>query len=379
MQTSLKLSRACLSELYDKAPVGYLSVNEMGVIVNANLTAANHLGVPRDSMPGLPLSRFLLPEDLSRYDLLRKQLKEQDGQQKCELRMLRLGKQPFWARLEGTASHNQRDGTLHLIVFISIINDRLMKEELQGLEKQLSEGGREKQLERITSGAIHNLNNMLTVIRGYAEMSLNNMHPNQPIFTNLQQIIKAVDRSSEFTRKLFSNDSRLNATASGIDLNQTVEDQLPMIQEVVGQDIDLVWTPGSKLWPVNVDTTQVEQILINLCANGRDALEGKGQVAIETKNTSWKAAYNLNHAVFPPGDYVALVITDNGCGMAGEAVEQMFEPCSTTMGAVKCSADTRLANVYSIVKQNNGSLHVYSEPERGTAFKIYLPRYAPRN
>lgn len=76
---------------------------------------------------------------------------------------------------------------------------------------------------------------------------------------------------------------------------------------------------------------------------------------------------------------MALVITDNGCGMAGEAVEQMFEPCSATMGAVKCSADTRLANVYSIVKQNNGSLHVYSEPERGTAFKIYLPRYAPRN
>jgi two-component system, cell cycle sensor histidine kinase and response regulator CckA len=160
-----------------------------------------------------------------------------------------------------------------------------------------------------------------------------------------------------------------------LNLNDTVEGLLSMLRRLIGEDIHLAWRPGKTLPPVRIDPTQIDQILVNLCVNARDAITGAGEIAIETGTAVFSEADCARHAEYLPGDYVRMAVTDNGCGMDAETLSQLFEPFFTTKSVGK-GTGLGLATLYGIVRQNRGFVHVYSEPGKGTTFTVYLPRHA---
>jgi CheY-like chemotaxis protein len=158
-----------------------------------------------------------------------------------------------------------------------------------------------------------------------------------------------------------------------LDINQAVKSMLTMMQRLIGEDIELVWRPGETVWPIQIDPTQIDQILANLCVNARDAISGVGTVIIETANTEFDEDYCTINRGFVPGQFIQLTISDDGAGMDRATLGRIFEPFFSTK-AIGRGTGLGLATVYGIVKQNNGFVNVYSELGRGTTLKIYLPR-----
>jgi CheY-like chemotaxis protein len=228
---------------------------------------------------------------------------------------------------------------------------------------------------RLAGGAAHDFNNMLNVIVGYTELAMGKIATDDPIYEDLGEVLTAARRSADIISKLLAFARKQPISPEVIDMNETVETMLKMLRRMIGEDIDLVWKPGSGLWPVRMDPSQVDQILANLLVNARDAITGTGRIIIETDNVVLDDAYCAVHAEFVPGDYVMLVVSDEGCGMDSETLANIFEPFFTTKDVGK-GTGLGLAMVYGIVKQNDGFINVYSEPGQGTIFRIYLPRHA---
>ncbi|MFZ1986579.1 MAG: PAS domain S-box protein [Desulfatitalea sp.] len=227
----------------------------------------------------------------------------------------------------------------------------------------------------LAGGVAHDYNNMLSVILGYAEMASRRIEPTQPLHADLEEIIKAAKRSTDITRQLLAFARKQTIIPVVLDLNQAVESMLKMLRRLIGEDIDLAWRPGKSPCPIKMDPVQVDQILANLCINARDAIADVGKVTIETGLAVFDAVYCADHFGFLEGEYVLLAVSDDGCGMDKQTLDQIFEPFFTNK-EVGQGTGLGLSMVHGIVKQNNGFINVYSEPGKGTTFKIYLRRYA---
>jgi len=253
---------------------------------------------------------------------------------------------------------------------IETINDVTEKRKL---EAQLRQAQKMEAVGTLAGGVAHDFNNMLMVIIGHAELALQQIAPDQPLFANLQEIRKAAGRSADLTRQLLAFARKQSVVPKVLDLNETVEGMLKMLRRLIGEDIDLTWLPGEEGWPIKVDPSQIDQILANLCVNARDAIAGVGKITIETRNAIIDEAYCADHPEAIPGEYVLLAVSDDGCGMDKQTLDKIFEPFFTTKELGK-GTGLGLATVYGIVKQNRGFVNVYSEPGQGSTFKIYLPR-----
>jgi len=257
------------------------------------------------------------------------------------------------------------------------ISDRKRAEaEHEKLQTQLRQAQKMEAVGRLAGGVAHDFNNMLGIIIGHADMVLEEMGADQPFYADLVEIRKAGVRSADLTRQLLAFARKQTVAPRVIDLNKTVGGMLKMLQRLIGEDIDMAWIPGEKVWPVKIDPGQVDQILANLCVNARDAIADVGKVTIETGNIVFDEDYCRIHAGFVPGEYAMLAVSDNGCGMDAETLAYVFEPFYTTKELGK-GTGLGLATVYGVVKQNKGLINVYSEPGQGTTFKIYLPRHLP--
>lgn len=249
------------------------------------------------------------------------------------------------------------------------------EEEREKLRRQLAQAQKMEAVGRLAGGVAHDYNNMLSVILGYTEMALEQVAPADPLHADLKEVYNAGKRSMEITHQLLAFARKQIISPKVLDFNDTVEGMLKMLRRLIGEDIDLEWHPQARLWPVNMDPTQLDQILANLCVNARDAIADVGKITIETENITFDADYCEHHAGFIPGDFVMLAVSDNGCGMDAETLDNLFEPFFTTKEIGK-GTGLGLATIYGIVKQNNGFINVYSEPGQGTTCKIYLPRHA---
>jgi len=247
--------------------------------------------------------------------------------------------------------------------------------EQRKIEQQFLQAQKMESVGRLAGGIAHDFNNMLGVIMGHAEIALVKADGENPLHRHLQAISKAAERSADLTRQLLAFARRQTIAPKVLDLNATLHGMLSMLQRLIGEDIRLAWIPGRDMWAVRIDPSQVDQILTNLCVNSRDAISGVGEITIETSNAVLDGEYCAKHSGFVPGEYVWLAISDDGCGMDKETVENIFDPFFTTKETGK-GTGLGLATVYGIVKQNNGFINVYSEPGQGTAFNIYLPRHA---
>ncbi len=248
------------------------------------------------------------------------------------------------------------------------------EEERELLRDQLLQSQKMEAVGQLAGGVAHDFNNMLGVIIGYAELALMKMEPSQPYYNNFKEISSAASRSADLTRQLLAFARKQTIAPKVIDLNETVSGMLSMLQRLIGENINLSWHPASSLWQVKMDPSQIDQMLANLCVNARDAISDVGRIIIETGNSSFDSNYCTSHTYVEPGEYVALVVSDDGCGMDKETLVHIFEPFFTTKGVGE-GTGLGLATVYGIVKQNNGFINVYSEPGQGTTFTIYLPRH----
>jgi PAS domain S-box-containing protein len=262
-----------------------------------------------------------------------------------------------------------------LAMFIDLTARKRTEEEKAGLEAQLHQAQKMESVGRLAGGVAHDFNNMLSVIHGHAELALMKVDPSQPFHADLKEIVKAAIRSADLTRQLLAFARQQTVAPQVLDINEAMAGMLKMLQRLIGEDVDLNLQPAADLWPVKVDPSQIDQILANLCVNARDAISDVGKLTIETGNITVDKYYCASHVGFVPGEYVLLAVSDDGSGMDKETQSHIFEPFFTTKVMGK-GTGLGLATVYGIVKQNNGFINVYSEPDQGTTFKIYLPRYA---
>lgn len=248
------------------------------------------------------------------------------------------------------------------------------EQERQNLERQLQESQRIEAVGRLAGGVAHDFNNMLAVIVGNAELAREHLDAASPIHADLLEIIKAGRRSAELVKQLLAFARRQTIAPRVLDLNETIAGMLTMLKRIIGETVRLDWTPSPDLWAVKLDPSQVDQVLVNLTVNARDAMNGVGTVEISTANASFPHATPEVPLDIPYGDYVQLRICDTGCGMDNITRAHIFEPFFTTKPN-GTGTGLGLSTVYGIVKQNRGFVQVSSKPGAGTRFDIYLPRH----
>jgi|GEM_PF-3315252 len=257
---------------------------------------------------------------------------------------------------------------------LDISQQKKAEEERKKLEAQLIHSQKLESVGRLAGGVAHDFNNMLSIILGYSDMMLQTVTPKDPNYERLIAISSAANRSTDLTGQLLTFASQQTVSPKILDLNKKIHDMMNMLKRLLREDIDLKFLPGDDIGMVNIDPTQLDQILVNLCINARDAIAGIGQICIATGRISMDETYCRQHSGAVAGDYVTLSLSDNGCGMEPSMLDNIFEPFFTTKEDTKGSG-LGLSTVYGIVKQNNGSIHVYSEPGKGTVFKVHLPEW----
>jgi PAS domain S-box-containing protein len=269
-----------------------------------------------------------------------------------------------------------RDARGQITHFIS--NGRDLTERLH-LEAELRQAQKMDAIGHLAGGVAHDFNNLLTIITSYSELALHAVPQNSPLEAKIHEILLAARRASELTRQLLAFSRKQPQALRVADINQVIARIAKTLPRLIGEDIDFSFIPGNGLGRVRVDPLQIEQILMNLAANARDAMPQGGHLRVETSDITLDDDYvHHKRAVIPTGHYALITISDDGTGIPQEHLRHIFEPFYTTKPAGK-GTGLGLATVYGIVKQNKGFIWAYSEPNMGTVFKIYLPCLADQD
>ncbi|MBN2332990.1 MAG: PAS domain S-box protein [Deltaproteobacteria bacterium] len=291
------------------------------------------------------------------------------------------------ARLERL--HRRKDGTVfpveisstnidfedqvHHVAYVRDISDRVnANNERKKLEAQLIQSQKMESVGRLAGGVAHDFNNMLSVIMGYSELIKIKLAPDDQFIRELEQIQQATKRAQEITQQLLAFSRKQVFEPKVLNINDLISSFENNLSRLIGEDITLEFFPSRDIRNIEFDQTQIEQILMNLAINARDAMPAGGSLTFETANVSLDEAYCRKHIGFIPGDFVQISVSDNGIGMDAENIDHIFEPFFTTKEIGK-GTGLGLSTVYGIVKQGGGFINVYSEPDRGTTFRIYIP------
>jgi two-component system, cell cycle sensor histidine kinase and response regulator CckA len=261
-----------------------------------------------------------------------------------------------------------RDASGKVTGFVALLTDNT---ERKRLEEQFRQSQKMEAVGRLAGGVAHDFNNLLTVITGYSQMVSDRLETDDPRAEAVQQVLRASDRATALTKQLLAFSRQQVVQPKVLDVGMLVKDMAQMLKRLVGETIELmlIGVPAR----VYADPGQIEQVIVNLAVNARDAMPSGGRLGIETSVTEFDTFSMMIHPGLTPGPYVLLSISDTGCGMTAETKAHLFEPFFTTKERGR-GTGLGLSTSYGIVKQNGGEILVYSEPDIGSAFKIYLPR-----
>jgi two-component system cell cycle sensor histidine kinase/response regulator CckA len=360
---------------FEQAAVGIAHLDLGGRWLRVNQRLCDIVGYAREELLQLGYHDITHPDDVGLDEVQIERLKAGEIQSYVrEKRYLRKDGSTVWVNL--TASLLQDTGG-QAKNFISVVEDISARKESEAeqerLRQQLTQTQKMDSVGRLAGGVAHDFNNLLTVILGHSESVLETLTPGTEIWQSLQAVNHAARRSATLTRQLLAFARRQTIAPRVLDPNQTIEELLAVIDPLVGQKLKLDWQPDPEAWTLKMDPSQLEQVLTNLCVNARDAVGESGTVVIQTSNSTLDSIFCAENPGSQPGEYLKLTVSDNGCGMDPEILENMFEPFFTTKETGR-GTGLGLATVYGIVKQNRGFIQVNSAPGEGTTFHIYLPR-----
>lgn len=264
-----------------------------------------------------------------------------------------------------------REGTGEITHFIAVKQDITDRKSLQ---EQLLQSQKLESIGQLAGGVAHDYNNILGVVIGYAELLKTKLRDNLEVQRPVEAILTATTRAADLTRQLLAFARKDIVSPKVMNLNTAIEGIEKMLRRIIGENISFEVRAGKKLWNVRIDPSQLDQILINLAANAKDAIQGIGSIVLETANVNVDSRFARSRAGLGEGEFVKLEFSDNGTGMGKETVKRVFEPFFTTKEKGH-GTGLGLATVYGIVKQNDGNVYVTSEPGKGTKFEIFLPRF----
>ncbi len=362
----------CLG-LIENVPVGLYRTTPDGRMLDASTSLVTILGF--SDLPSLLACDVgtLYADPEARAHVL-EELDAKETVLGLETRLRRVNGEMIWVRLSTRAVRGADgqvayyDGALEDITERKRAEDALRESEERFLQSQKMEA-----VGKLAGGIAHDLNNLLTVMTGYSELLLTRIGADDPVRREVQEIARAGERAAALTKQLLAFSRRQVLQLKVLDLNQIVAEMDAMLRRVIGEDVDLRAVLAGDLGPVRGDQGQIEQVLMNLAVNARDAMPRGGTLTVETENVYLDEIYGFRKDVVVKGHYVMLAVTDTGCGMPADVQARVFEPFFTTKEVGK-GTGLGLSTVYGIVKQSGGYVWVYSEPGQGTTFKVYLPR-----
>jgi len=386
-QVELEAARARYFDLYDLAPVGYVTLSEQGIILEANLTLVDLLGVTRKQVVKRPLTRFISPPDQDIFYHHHRQLFATGTPQTCELHLLRATGDPFWAQLEAAITpHDDESGPTSRII-ISDIGTRkeaalALREsyhrlegaidELREAQSQLVQQERLAAVGQLAAGIAHDFNNILAVITLYIDMSLGTPDLPARLRQRLETIGHQARRAADLVQQILDFGRRTVLQTHVLNLTALLQEQVELWRRTIPESIPIQFTAETVDCLVNADSTRLQQLFTNLVLNARDAMPDGGDLHLSL------AQLHLGHRDTAPlpgmavGDWARITVSDSGTGISATTLPHIFEPFFTTKGPGQGSG-LGLAQVYGIVKQHKGHIDVQSAAGRGTTFTIYLP------
>ncbi len=386
--------------LFEFAPDAILVIDDRGSVARMNGKAESLFGFQRSELVGRPME-MLMPERFRAQHVGHRQ-----GFQKSpHMRKMGTGMELFARRKDGSefpvdislGPLQTPDGIRILCIARDIteqketeailrrarqeLGERLTVESreraraekaLEQSEEQLRQAQKMEAIGRLAGGIAHDFNNLLTVIKVNSEMALEELYEDHPVRHEIESVVKASEKAESLTRQLLAFSRRQVLQPRLLDLNLLVTNIERMFRRLIGEDVEFVTRLGSSLGSVVADPGQIEQVIMNLVVNSRDAMPHGGKIILETRNVELDENYSSGHFEVRPGSYVLLMVSDTGIGMDVETQKHIFEPFFTTKEQGR-GTGLGLSTVYGIVKQSGGHVWVYSEPGQGTTFKIYLP------
>ncbi|HEY0306144.1 MAG TPA: PAS domain S-box protein [Longimicrobiales bacterium] len=360
-----------------------ITLDPIGDVVHWSPAAEQMTGYRATEMVGCPAARLISDSaaDRARFeDILRQTVKA--GRTQVEGWNRRKDGSSFYAVQSFTTLHDRGGGVAGFSLAIRDLTEQPAPASLRTTEQQLRQAQRMEAVGRLASGIAHDFNNLLTAIQGHAQFLSEDLSMGHPSRADVDEIKYSAERAAALTRQLLAFSRGQALQPETVQLNNIITAMERLLRRVISEDISVESALDPQLWTVRADPTQVEQVLVNLIVNARDAMPRGGHIAIRTSNVHLSPAYAEQHENLEPGEYALLAVSDTGVGMDHDTQRRIFEPFFTTKGPDK-GTGLGLSTVFGIIKQMGGHIFVYSEPGYGSTFKVYLPRaggaQGPRN
>jgi len=373
-EEELVATNQALQTMIEASPLAIMALDKAGHVTLWNPAAERIFGWTKEEAIGR-LNPIVPEEQIGQFHVLRERVLRGGGFSGMELRRRTRENKPIDISLSTAPIRDARGDIVGIMSVMDDITERKQIEEaLRQSEEQFRQAQKMEAVGMLAGGVAHDFNNLLTAIRGYSDLLLQRIDARSPFRKEVEEIHKAGERASALTRQLLAFSRKQVMQPKILNMNEIVSGMEEMLRRMVDENIDLITVLRPDLWSVQVDRGQIEQVIMNLVVNARDAIEKGGKITIETGNVILDDAYVSRHSVVAPGAYAMLAVSDTGVGMDEETKARLFDPFFTTKEKGK-GTGLGLSTVYGIIKQSNGYIWVYSEQNRGSTFKIYFPRH----